>query len=168
MGKLSLLEELEIKITTGELVLESCTSGQNLLNLEESLQVLRDIRNCVTDVIKEEIINDITNPETVFYAPEYSDWQTFLNLANGNEDYAQVLQMEFSEEDLELLWQNSHISEELTEEEIKKALVRQIGQLKMLALVKRQGFQPSEPQKSGRIIQSAEARIKGLYNMLYE
>lgn len=160
MGKLSLLDELEIMINTGEI-----TTAESK---EEALASIKAIKKMVERQIMQEIWNDVTNYDMGYYAPEHPDWQHYLNWLNGGEDYEQVLATKYTNTELEVLWQNSHISESLTEKKIKEDLTLQIGQLKMIFLLHRMGGKPCRPEKMESIIQEIKARIKGLYNILYE
>ncbi len=156
MGKLSFLESLEEMISTGEVTPEE--------GKEESIAQLQKIKEIVEQQLIMEIYRDITAFDTAYYAPEHSDWQHYLLWCNGGEDYAAVLNKNYTNEMLEELWQNSHISENMTEKEIKENLALLIGQLKMLSLLNRIGAKPLNHS----IAVGIKARITGLYNILFE
>ncbi len=75
-----------------------------------------------------------------------------------------MLNKNYTNEMLEELWQNSHISENMTEKEIKVNLALLIGQLKMLSLFNRIGAKPLNHS----IAVVIKGRITGLYNILFE
>lgn len=160
MGKLSILQELETMINSGEIMLEE--------GKEEGIVQLRKIKEIVEQQLEVEIWKDITAYNTAYYAPEYPDWQHFLEWCNGDEDYSYVLRFNYTNQVLEEMWQNSHISEEMTEKQIKDDIVLQIGQLKMLAILEKMGGKPCNLQKMESIVRGIRARIAGLYNILYE
>lgn len=163
MGKLSFLESLEEMISTGEVIPEE--------GKEEGIKQLHKIKEIVEQQLIMEIYRDITAYDTAYYAPEHSDWQHFLVWLNGEKDYAEVLRQNYTNEVLEELWQYSHISENMTEKEIKKDLALQIGQLKMLSLLDKIDAKPLNPQKMNIAVgmkAKIKARITGLYNILYE
>lgn len=158
MNKLELLDELIIRVKTKEITLQEGT--------EDALTTLLDIVRVVEQSLYDEIVRDITDSRTEYFAPEYPSWKHFLADCNGYGDYRQML-IKFTNEELESMWQNSHIAEDMTEEKIKADMVLQIGQLKMLSLMGRPG-QASNADKIRKMSDGIEARIKGLYNMLYE
>jgi len=159
MDKLAILDDLIAKIHIGEVVLEADTRVQYE-------KALRELRGLVKKDLREEIVRDITDLHTEYYAPEHDSWKAFLNHCNGGSDYAAVLE-EFDESELENLWQNSHIPEEMNEAEIRADMMCQIGKLKMLSIVNRD-FDCTDHDKANEMISGIVARIKGLYNMLYE
>lgn len=112
-----------------------------------------------------EIIRDITDIHTEYFAPEFDSWHDFLNYCNGTDDYSRVLDG-YTEEQLELFWQNSHVQDAIDEMQIKTEMVKLIGQLKILDVVGR----TSEAGAAKRLktMEAIKARIIGLYNILYE
>lgn len=160
MGKLSLLSELEIMINTGEI-----TTAESK---EEALASIKEIKKMVELQITQEIWNDVTDYDMGYYAPEHPDWRHYLYWLNGTEDYERVLAAQYTNTELEALWQNSHIGESLNEKEIKEDLTLQIGQLKMIFLLNRMGGKPCRSEKMESMIRGIKARITGLYNILYE
>lgn len=160
MDKLSLLDELLVKVSTGEIKTDTEDN-------DAAAKILSEIRRVVEAAIYAEIIKDVTNLHTGYYAPEYPTWKHYLNDCNGFEDYRIVLEQAFTNEELEALWQNSHIEEEMAEAQIKEDICMQIGQLKMLQLVEKIAA-PRNPEKARMMIEAIKARIWGLYNILYE
>ncbi len=160
MDKLTLLDELIIRIGTEEIKMSEESSKENV-------ETLVWIGQIVENALYEEIVQDITNLQTAYYAPEYDSWKQFLADCNGYEDYIQVLHKRFSEDELENLWQSSHISEDMEEAEIKEKMMLQIGQLKMHSLICKK-CKPAMPEKTLQRMNEIKARIQGLYNMLYE
>lgn len=160
MDKLTLLDELIIRIRTEEIKTVEASN-------KESAEILIEIRQLVEKALYDEVVGDITNYQTEYYAPEYDSWKQFLADCNGYEDYEKVLDSKFEEKELEALWQASHIAEDMDEIRIKEEMMFQIGQLKMLFLVHKWA-KPINPEKNRQRMAEIEARIKGLYNMLYE
>lgn len=160
MDKLQLLDELIIKVNTGEIKTDTEDN-------EKAAKILLEIRRTVEAATYAEIVGDITDLHTGYYAPEHPTWKHFLNHCNGYNDYRDVLEHAFTNEDIEALWQNSHIVEEMSEEEIKAQICSQIGQLKMMQLVERHSA-PVNPEKVKTIKEGIRARILGLYNILFE
>lgn len=159
MNCLKLLDNLLIMVKTGEIKL-----GVDGLDAEEELYA---IRNIVVESLYDEIVCDVTDIKTEYYAPEYASWRKYLSDCDGNADYEGVLFESFEEKELEALWQNSHIAEDMSESKIKEELLQQIGQLKMISLVSKTAS-PDKSSKARSLEESMKARIKGLYNMLYE
>lgn len=159
MNRLSFLDELLVMVRTGEMKTEE--------SAEEAEKLLLNFRRMVYEELKKEIFEDVTDIQTVYYAPEFDSWKAFLNHSNGNEDYAAVLDEAYTEKQLEDMWQNSHIMEDMTEEQIKSELSMQIGQLKMLNIVN-QYSNPVNPDGEARARDMIHARLKGLFNILYE
>lgn len=62
--------------------------------------------------IKKQIIKDITDKDTDYYIEcGYEYWKDFLSDGNAEidaEQYDKVLYEDFTEEELEKLWRNSH------------------------------------------------------------
>ncbi|MBD5480820.1 MAG: hypothetical protein HDR14_16320 [Lachnospiraceae bacterium] len=159
MDCLKLLNDLLIMVKTGEIKLEE--------DAAEVEAMLRMIRNTVKDALYERVVRDITDMETEYYAPEYASWREYLSDTDGNKDYEDVLFESFEEKELEALWQNSHIAEDMPENKIKEEMMQQIGQLKMISLVSKTAS-PVKSPKARSLEESLKARIRGLYNMLYE
>lgn len=159
MDRLALLDELVVMVRAGEI---ATVEGN-----EETEQLLLEIRRIVHETLSEEIYKDITASDTSYFAPEYESWMNFLNYCDGNSDYAAVLEESYTEEELESLWQCSHIMEELTEKKAIDALILAMKQLKMLQLV-RKSFVPCDPQRERKIREGLRAQIIGFYNQLYE
>lgn len=159
MDCLKLLNDLLIMVKTGEIKLEE--------DVAEVEAMLRMIRNTVKDALYERVVLDVTDMQTGYYAPEYASWKEYLSDCDGNKDYEDVLFESFEEKELEALWQNSHIAEDMPESKIKEEMMQQIGQLKMISLVSKTAS-PVKSPKARSLEESLKARIKGLYNMLYE
>lgn len=160
MDRFELLDDLIIMIKTREI------DFGEMIDADEAENMLKTIKAMVQQSIYNEIIQDITDSDTMYYAPEYASWREFLSDCNGNNDYERVL-FDFEESELEELWQNSHIAEDMPEDKIREKLTEQIGQLKMITLIGRK----DKMANRGRIEAMAKgmkAQIKGLYNMLYE
>ncbi|MBQ9135969.1 MAG: hypothetical protein IJX66_07765 [Lachnospiraceae bacterium] len=160
MDKLSLLDELLVKVSTGEIKTDT---GDK----ETVAKILSEIRQVIEVATYAEIVQDVTNLHTGYFAPEYPSWKHYLIDCRGDEDYRTVLEQAFTNEELEALWQNSHIEEEMSEKQIKEDICRQIGQLKMIQLVQKTST-PRNPEKARTMIEGMKARIVGLYNILYE
>ncbi len=159
MNKLTLLDELITMFNNGEIVLRE--------NQSIYTELLFDIKQIVEGALYDEIIRDITNMHTEYFAPEYDTWKSLLADCDGTEDYKVMLE-NFEEYELEQLWQNSHITHEYAEDQIKQEIIMQICKLKKLKLMERKSKQICkglEPQNDMSMI---VARIKGLYEMLYE
>ncbi len=160
MDKLSLLDELLVKVNTGEIKTDTEDN-------EVAAKILSEIRQVIEAATYAEIVQDVTDLHTGYFAPEYPSWKHYLNDCNGYEDYRTVLEQAFTNEELEALWQNSHIEEEMTEAQIKEDICKQIGQLKMIQLVQKTSTMRN-PKKVRTMIEGMKARIIGLYNILYE
>lgn len=100
MNKLKFVDELLVMLHTGELPPTEETP-------REVEKILEDIRETVCRSLHQEIVDDIKDPRTAYYAPRYASWMDFLTDCNGNEDYATVMQKDFSEDILERMWQIS-------------------------------------------------------------
>ncbi|MBD5536785.1 MAG: hypothetical protein HDQ99_14270 [Lachnospiraceae bacterium] len=159
MDCLKLLNDLLIMVKTGEMELEE--------DARYAEAMLRKIQDIVRDALYEMVVRDVTDTETEYYAPEHESWKAFMLWRNGYQDYETVLNESFQEKELEALWQNSHIAEEMPESKIKEEMMQQIGQLKMISLVSKTASS-EKSQKVRSLEESIKARIRGLYNMLYE
>lgn len=159
MDRLALLDELLVMVRAGEI---ATVEGN-----EETEQLLLEIRRIVHESLSEEIYKDITASDTSYFAPEYESWTNFLNYCDGNSDYAAVLKESYTEKELEILWQYSHIMEELTEKKAIDALILAMKQLKMIQLLRKSSV-PCDPQQARKIREGLWARIIGVYNQLYE
>ena len=159
MNCLKLLDDLLIMVKTGEITLEE--------DAREAEAMLHMIQNTVRDALYERVVLDITDMQTEYYAPEYASWKEYLSDCDGNADYKDVLFESFQEKELEALWQNSHIAEDMPENKIREEMLQQIGQLKMISLVSKTA-RPVKSPKARSLEESLKARIRGLYNMLYE
>lgn len=159
MNCLKLLDDLLIMVKTGEIKL-----GMEVSEAEEELRI---IQNVVRESLYAEIVCDVTDIKTEYYAPEYASWKEYLSDCDGNADYKDVLFESFQEKELEALWQNSHIAEDMPENKIREEMLQQIGQLKMISLVSKTAS-PVKSPKARSLEESLKARIRGLYNMLYE
>lgn len=167
MGKLNFLEELLIMVRNGEIRTEEAP--------EDAGKLLLEIRQIVCEKVQEEIYSDVTDGQTMYYAPEYESWKTFLNKCNGTADYKEVLEESYTEEQLENLWQSSHIMEDMPREQITEELLYQIDLLRILTTPIQLVGQPApyqklEQERAADEIQQEpiKNRIKGLLNMLYE
>lgn len=156
---LAFLDELLVMVKTGEI---NTVEGK-----EDSIEMLENIKMIVRRELCHEIVRNVTDARTEYFAPEYEAWKTFLSDCNGDADYEQVLEDSFTEEELESLWQSSHITEEMTQEEIKADILLQIGQLKILEKVNKT-HKASNPVSMLHVTSEIKARIQGLYSMLYE
>lgn len=58
--------------------------------------------------IRKKIIEDITNINMEFYAPDYNSWMDKLQEGKSNE-YREVLKIIFDEAQLEILWKYTHL-----------------------------------------------------------
>lgn len=159
MDYLKLLNDLLIMVKTGEIKLEE--------DARYAEAMLRKIQSIVRDALYEMVVRDVTDMETEYYAPEHESWKAFMLWRNGYQDYETVLNESFQEKELEALWQNSHIAEDMPESKIKEEMMQQIGQLKMISLVSKTAS-PEKSPKVRSLEESIKARIRGLYNMLYE
>ena len=159
MNCLKLLDDLLVMVKAGEIEL-----GEEAHDAEEELHIIKKI---VKESLYNEIVCDVTDIKTEYYAPEYASWREYLSDCDGNADYEDVLFESFEEKELEALWQNSHIAEDMSESKIKDEMLQQIGQLKMISLVSKSAS-PAKSSKAHSLEESMKARIRGLYNMLYE
>ena len=159
MDKFAFIDELISMIRTGEL--------KTVEGADDSIKMLEDMQLMVMESLHNEIIRDITDERTEYYAPEFKSWQQFFSYCNGNADYEKVLCSSFSQKELETLWQNSHIAEELREKEIEEKLLLEITQLKMLE-IKQEASVFMNPILMLQTKEAIKARIVGLYNLLYE
>jgi len=158
MNKIALLNTLIVMNKSGEI-----NTGENPKDVDKMLQ---DIKMAVMADIRNEIFRDITDIHTSYYAPDFENWKRFLNYCNGNADYEAVLN-DFEEEELEKLWQASHITEPMADEDINKELILQIRQMKILNVVGRYA-KAADPKKAQLAVEAVRARIQGLYGMIYE
>ncbi len=158
MDKLALLDTLIEMVQEGKLEL--------LDDSQKAETVLWDIKLTIQRALHDEVMSDITKNTCTYYAPEYPSWREYLEDCNGNSDYRKALQY-FDEHELDELWQNSHISEDLNEQQIKEEMMMQIGQLKMLEIVGRK-LVPVNSEQHKRMMDYIRARLIGLYNILYE
>lgn len=158
MNKLAYLEELSVMVKNGE-IKTSVEPGYGAA-------ILQDICRIVTEDTCNRIEEDITNPFTAYYKPDHPSWKHFLIYSNGYMDYEQVVLSMFTEKELDILWQNSHINDHLSEEQIKEQLIKQIGKLKMFTLVSQ--TVACNPEQNRQYQMAIKATIKGLYNRLYE
>lgn len=158
MNKIALLNTLIVMNKSGEI-----NTGENQNDADKMLQ---DIKMAIIENIRNEIFRDITDIHTGYYAPDFENWKQFLNYCNGNADYEAVLN-DFEEEELEKLWQASHITEPMADEDINKELILQIRQMKMFDVVGRYA-KAAAPQKAQLAAESVRAKIRGLYGMIYE
>lgn len=159
MNRLTFLDELLVMIRSGEIKTEESSDDAERLLLSFKLMVYEEL--------KKEIFEDVTDIQTVYYAPEFDSWKAFLNHCNGNDDYAAVLAETYTEEQLEGMWNCSHIVEDMPEEQIKSGLLLQIEQLKMLDIVN-QHTKPVNPDEESLAKDMIRARLKGLFSILYE
>ncbi len=160
MDKLSFLNVVQKMIETDEIKLVETDKC-------DAMNTLDDIRLTVRQELRDEVIRDITGAKTIYYAPDFDTWQDFLAFCNGNPDYETILRTQFTHDDLECLWQSSHIAEEMTEREIEQEITQQISQLKMLELVNRMSC-PDFPEKMNKTKEILKANVLGLYNILFE
>ncbi len=158
MNKIALLNTLIVMNKSGEI-----NTGENPKDVDKMLQ---DIKMAVMADIRNEIFRDITDIHTSYYAPDFENWKQFLNYCNGNADYEAILN-DFEEVELEKLWQASHITEPMADEDINKELILQIRQMKMLNVVGRYA-KAADPPKAQLAVAAVRARIQGLYGMIYE
>lgn len=156
MDKLELLKELSIMVHTGEI--------QTVEDAADAEEMLSEIRQIVMKALKTEVFDNITDKNTVFYAPEYVSWKDFLNHCNGNEDYAAALES-YTEEELAALWEASHIAGRMDEQQIKNGIFHQFATWKMYQiLLKKKYILPDHTLQEREIA----AKVKGFYNILYE
>lgn len=159
MAVLSFLDEIEIRVNTGELSFSE--------KREDILKYIEKIRESFVHQLIEEIKRDILDADTPFYAPEHEDWYSCLEFYNGYEDYSKVLRENFTCYELDTLWNSSHIAEELSTEEIQKELLVCVRNMKAYAAFEKMGSKwPNEEEKK-RTLDNIRARIIGLYNILY-
>lgn len=160
MTKLQLINLIDIMLKNGEILIE---------NTAEAELLLREIRECVCQNIQREIWNDITAQQTGFYFFEHASWKEMLEVQKGSDtDYAIVLQEAFDEDELDVLWNYSHIEEELDDTEIKKEMGVCLEQLKMLELYGKEGNHVMESCRRERLTVALQARLTGLYALLHE
>lgn len=157
MEILDFLDELKAMNDTGELKTGATT--------EKTGKLLDRLALLVEASIKEEIFQDITDQETVYYAPENDTWKSFLAACNSSGDYAKILEEYYDEDQLEGLWQASHIMEELGPEQIKNRFLSRTTKLKVIDILLREGA----VCRIDREYQNLQrASLKGLYNLLHE
>lgn len=132
---------------------------------EDAGPVIDKLSQLVKDSLKEEIFQDITDQETVYYAPDYDSWKEFLSYCNGSADYERILDEYYDEEQLEQLWQASHIMEELDIEQIRNRFLDRAARLKVVDILQREGA-ACRIDQDYRDLQ--KAGLKGLYNLLHE
>ncbi len=158
MNKLIFLEKLMNYIR--EEKIEIGISG------DEMVCMLNEIEEMVRAQMRNEIVEHITAYKTGYFAPEYDSWKTYFESVVDDESVSMMLNQDFTQEELEDLWQNSHIVEDLDEARIKSEMMSEIGQLKMVMTVSRTS--KTNPDLYNRFLDGKKARIKGLFNILFE
>lgn len=159
MDRLNFLEELLIMVRTGEI---NHPDGR-----EDAERTLLEIRDMVQTALKEEVFQDITDRDTVFYAPEHESWKDFLIDCNGYADYAKAVDG-YTEKELEELWEASHLADRMDEEQLRKKIFREIANLKMREILVRKKYVPENLEECQQRVRESKAKIKGFYNILYE
>lgn len=159
MDRLEFLNELLIMVRTGEI---NHPEGK-----EDAERTLLEIRDMVQAALKEEVFQDITDRDTVFYAPEHESWKEFLIACNGYEDYAKAVEG-YTEKELENLWEASHLADRMDEEQLRKKIFREIADLKMREILERKKYIPMQLEECQQHVRESRAKIKGFYNILYE
>lgn len=160
-NRLKVLDDLLSMVRTGEV-----DTGEDKDDLEWALL---SVRRMVEDNLYQEIISDITDAETGFYAPEHKSWKEFLAFCNGYADYKEILEKEFSEAELDALWRYSHPEEEMSRGQMMVRVFNKLCELKMNALFDvSAGPCKVSIENKRRIGEMFKAAIKGIYNILYE
>lgn len=151
MGKLDLMEQMRVAAWSGEVVL-----------LKDRLETVEAIQDILYRSLEEQIIRDITDREFLFYAPESGSWKEALLRRNkaDKSDYSIVLNR-FTEEELQRLWELSHIADPVTEKE----------QLDMLHTALRLAWGYESMMNSAylcgehiQMLRRAKALLAGIYN----
>lgn len=107
MGKINLLEQMRLAAWSGEVML-----------LKGRLELVEELQDILYQSLEEQIIRDITDRGFLFYAPEHDSWKDAL-IGQGKADkadYSTILER-FTEEELQLLWECSHIADPVTEKD---------------------------------------------------
>lgn len=161
MNKLALLDELILRVHTGEIELqtEPCR--------EFAERMLQEIKMLMVQSLERKVWEDITNPATSFYAPDFESWKKLLNWADGNEDYAAVLEESYTEEELGSLWNASHVVGALQEQQIKEGIFRCVSAQRTYEMMVKLQYVTPEPQTEKLRRREILARIKGYYGVLY-
>lgn len=159
MNKLEFIDDLIAMVRTDEL--------KHPCGKEDSEWILLEIRRMYMESLDNEVLDDITDKNLSFYAPDFENWKDYLNFFNGYEDYAEILES-YTEKDLGALWEASHLTGYMDEEHMRRKLFRLISTLKMLDTLTVK--HPVALDKAEIVSQRKEviAQIKGIYNMLYE
>lgn len=151
MGKLDLMEQMRVAAWSGEVVL-----------LKDRLEIVEAIQDILYQSLEEQIIRDITDREFLFYAPEAGSWKEALLREHkaDKSDYSIILNR-FTEEELQMLWELSHIADPVTEKErldmLHTALRLAWGYESMLGSGYLQG-------EHIQMMRRAKALLAGIYN----
>ena len=157
MDKLAFLDELIVMIRTGEI--------HTVEPVQDAEQMLSDIKVTVAQNLHREVFDDITSPDTGFYAPEHVSWKAYLIHCNGYADYAAALD-EYTEDELDGLWSISHIAEDLSDESLMREAFKALNNLKAIHLI-----ELADPEAANDYCSVKEqflAKLKGIYNLLCE
>lgn len=163
--KLAFVEELFALNIEGKLSTSS--------DKAKATHMLAELRAIVIKHLKEELIDYMTDIHTEYYAPEYTSWRECLlnTYALEHAECERILWL-FDEDELECMWQNSHITEELTTVEVQKDIIHQIEKIKRLENFEREfapmGYLQITPEQEEKIKNWAKARIRGLYHLIHE
>lgn len=157
----NLLEELESKI-------EKNVFNESEQEHKQSMAAMREIRKAAEIQADRKIREIIMSPEFKFFAPDNENWhQALAEYMNPDSEKFYAAAMEkYTEQDMDNLWQNSHINSCLSEEEIKSNLINAICKLKMLQ--KMEKICDLDEAMQEYIREGLIARTIGLYNLLYE
>lgn len=159
MDKLALLDELATMVHDKKIeVTEDATDAEKML---------LDIRRIVHESLSHEVVSDITNRFTHFYAPDFDSWKSLLCSCNDNQDYATVLET-YTEEELDSLWQHSHRVSKMDIKALSMQLYATLATFKMYEILTKQKKLPSDPKEYQINQQKILAQMKGLYNIIFE
>lgn len=155
MGKLDLIEKLNMAAWSGD-----------MLPLKNHAEELEDIKALIYQSVEDQIVQDITDREFLFYAPEYSSWTEALLGKNKNRasqaDYSVILNTKFTEEELAELWELSHIADPLSDDDRLNMLTVAIGLAQKYESILDSG---SQQEGLRQLRRKSIAFLKGLYNV---
>lgn len=159
VNRLEVLNNLLTMVKGGEI-----NTGMEQEDVEWALLSIREM---VEESLYRNILADITDAETSYFAPEHGAWMDFLDFCNGYPDYKEILEKKFSEAELDSLWRCSHPDEDLSREQMMIRAFAKLCELKMNDVLESSGHNAAKENKR-RIDEMLKATIKGIYNILYE
>lgn len=130
-----------------------------------AISIMEEIMYGLEEYYQLLIFNKITDPETGYYQPEYPCWKDYLN--DQNDSWREVLESHYTEESLDKLWIVSHITEELSKEEMQRTIIKELEYLKMLELIF-QNYDITNTLERNTARQYSQARLKGLFHYVEE